>query len=336
MPQSSALSTTGRFLLDPQGLRILLRGINLQTWDDPNFPQTNGTGAVAWASANAVRLQWYKDYTKSGSRTGPVPISDLDGLLQNCEQQGLIPIVMLADWTTSSDVSQINSDLVPWWTDPANMDVLQKYEERLIINIGNEVGIYRWADDPASSLNDYLNAYKQAIAALRAAGYQLPLMIDAPDGGSSIDAFLQVGQQLIEADPLHNLLLSVHAYWAAYDGMSFVEQTIAANLPIVFGEIANWQDGTDTACVYSLDGSGQGTPAENGYTYQSLLTLCQQNLMGWLAWSWGPDDCPPRNISINGVYPAQFTPYGNDLVNNLVYGLNEAAPAYGRWGAAAG
>lgn len=334
MPQASTLSTSGRFLVDPSGSQKILRGINLQTWDDPHFPHTSGLQAVAAANANAVRLQWYKDFTKSGSRTAALPISDLGNLLHGCEKRGLIPIVMLADWTSTSDVSNINNDLVPWWTEPANMNVFQKYAQRLIINIANEVGVYRWVGNSASALTDYVNAYTQAITTLRAAGYQVPLMIDAPDGGSSIDVFLQVGQQFIDADPLHNILLSVHAYWAAYNGMSFVEQTIAANLPIVFGEVANWQD-ENTPGVYSLDGSGQGIPAEYGYTYQSLLTYCQQNLMSWLAWSWGPDDCSPRNISANGVYPAQLTPYGVDITNNAVYGLTEAAPAYGRWGAAA-
>lgn len=324
MPQST-LHTSGRFLLSSHGSRITLRGINLQTWDDPAFPQTNGVQAVASAGANAVRLQWYKDVARSGSRTAPLPISDLDGLLQACERQDVVPIVMLADWTCTSDMSRLNDDLVPWWIEPANKNVLQRYAQKLILNIGNEVGVYHWADDSVSALNAYELAYTQAISALRGAGYQMPLMIDAPDGGSSIDAFLQVGQRLIDADPLHNILLSVHAYWAAYDGMSYVRQTTAANLPIVFGEVANWQDG-DSPGVYSLDGSGQGIPAQNNYTYQTLLTFCQQNLLSWLAWSWGPDDCAPRNISKDGVYPAQLTAYGADLITNHIYGLKRVAP----------
>ncbi len=328
MSQTTCLSTSGRFLLDPQGLRIILRGINMQTWDDPNFPATNSTRSLEWADANAVRIQWYADYTVSGSRSAQLPISDLVGVLNDCRQHALIPVVMLADLTQTPDrVDLINSKLVPWWID--NKAALLPFSERLIINIANEAGVDRWSGDP-NALNSYVQVYKQAITSLRSAGYLVPLMIDAPDGGSTLDAFLKIGQELIDADPIHNILLSCHAYWAAYDGMPLIPQTITANLPIVFGEVANWQDEA-TPCVYSLDGSNQGTPAGNGFTYQQLLTVCQQNLMGWLAWSWGPDDCTPRNITQTLAYPPQWTPYGNDLVNNTVYGLSQAAPNYGRW-----
>jgi hypothetical protein len=58
---------------------------------------------------------------------------------------------------------------------------------------------------------------------MRKAGLTMPLLIDAPDCGTSLDAFLTVGQQLITADPSHNFLLSAHAYWAAYDGLSYIK-----------------------------------------------------------------------------------------------------------------
>ena len=136
MPQTTCLSTSGRFLLDPSGLRIILRGINLQTWDDPDFPATNAAKACSWADANSVRIQWYSDYTNSGSRTAQLPIADLVTVLDACRQ---------------------------------------------------------------------------------------------------------------------------------------------------------------------------------------------------LAWSWGPDWCAARNISQNGAYPAHYTPYGADIINNTIYGLSQAAPNYGRW-----
>ena len=91
------------------------------------------------------------------------------------------------------------------------------------------------------------------------------------------------------------------------DGMPLVTQAVAANLPIVFGEVANWQDEANP-CTYSLDGSGQGIPAQHGFTYQKLLTVCQDNLLGWLAWSWGPDNCPPRNITQTLGLPAPVDP----------------------------
>ncbi len=183
---------------------------------------------------------------------------------------------------------------MPWWTDPANADILKARQECLILNLTNELGYWEWADDSGSALAAYTSAYKTAIAAMRAAGYTCPLMIDAPDCGSKLSAFtaagdggLTVGAELVAADSLGNILLSAHAYWAGYDGRPFIPTAIAANLPIVFGEIANKQDevvdGNTVYCYYDLDGTHVAHPTTTGFTYQSFLTSLVPDQIGWLA-----------------------------------------------------
>ena len=88
---------------------------------------------------------------------------------------------------------------------------------------------------------------KRALTSIREK-LHMPVMIDAPDCGTSIDAWITIGQELIDHDPDHNLLLSVHAYWAAYDGMPHIDSAVNGNLPIVFGEVANKQDETVDRC----------------------------------------------------------------------------------------
>ena len=126
------------------------------------------------------------------------------------------------------------------------------------------------------------------------------------------------------SDPSQNLLFSAHAYWAAYDGMSFIDSCVAAELPIVFGEIANKQDeqldGQTVFGFYDLDGSKIGPGETNGFTYQSLLWVLQEQEIGWLAWSWGPDQCDARWISSDGTFDS-LTEYGDDIVHNVAYGL---------------
>jgi len=39
-------------------------------------------------------------------------------------------------------------------------------------------------------------------------------------------------QELIDHDPDHNLLLSVHAYWADFDGIPQIDSAVNGNLPI--------------------------------------------------------------------------------------------------------
>lgn len=198
---------------------------------------------------------------------------------------------------------------------------------QLLINLANELGNYRWTDNPASALASFKNAYKTAIASIRE-HLQIPIAIDAPDCGSSIEIFPQIAQELIDRDPAHNLLFSGHAYWATYHGIPHIQAAINANIPLFFGEIANKQDEEVNAktqyCRYDLDGSSGNQPAPNGFTYQALLTLLQQQEIGWLAWSWWKDNCSQRQMTSNGTF-ARLTPYGKDIVNNSTYGLKATA-----------
>ena len=90
----------------------------------------------------------------------------------------MIPILMLSILTRASDGGLANSKLIPWWTSTSVVKVLQKYAKYRDLNLANEVGFYRWADNPKTALTSYVAAYKTAIASIRRAGLTVPLMID--------------------------------------------------------------------------------------------------------------------------------------------------------------
>lgn len=324
------LYVNGRFLCGRHGNTVILRGVDLPLLDDWSFPGSDYLSELAQSGANAVRIQWYINY---GDSSRPAySITDLGNFLDRCVAASIIPIVMLADETCQSDPNLVNTQFVPWWTSAAVQAVLKPRQACLILNLANELGYYKWADNPSTALTTYANAYKSAIASMRRAGYTLPLMIDAPDCGTTIEAFTSVGAELVASDPQSNILLSTHAYWAAYDGRPFVAPLVASNLPIVFGEIANRQDetasdGTTLYGYYDLDGSGKDHPAATGYTYQAFLTTLLSEQIGWLAWSWYPDSCAARQMTSDGSF-ASLTPYGQDIVNNATYGLKTTAVLY--------
>ncbi|MDO9712254.1 cellulase family glycosylhydrolase [Paracraurococcus lichenis] len=326
----------GRYLLDTADNRVVLRGVNLPVLDNWGFPPDSRISEVEKTGANAVRLQWYVNY-KGGDRPA-YTLSDLDTLLDECRLNRLIPILMLADFTCAGDPKVVNSGLIPWWTDCNVVTVLNKHRKYLIIKLANEVGQYRWSPSPAAALASFQAEYKTAISAIRSHGLNMPVMIDAPDCGSSLEAFTNpgvgIGQDLIAHDPQRNVLLSVHAYWAAYGGMArLLGDPLAATLPLVFGEVANKQDeevdATDAAglptrrtdfCFYDLDGTSERHPAPSGYSYQDLLTALGPRDIGWLAWSWWKDGCDRRQMTSTGNF-TDLTLYGDDLVNNPTYGL---------------
>ena len=48
---------------------------------------------------------------------------------------------------------------------------------------------------------------------MRNANIHTPLVIDAPDFGKNLDVLNASAQTLLDADPDHNLIFSVHLYW---------------------------------------------------------------------------------------------------------------------------
>ncbi|MFM6157339.1 MAG: cellulase family glycosylhydrolase, partial [Sphaerospermopsis kisseleviana] len=278
-------------------------GVNLPLLDDWNFPRTDKLAELAKTGANAVRIQWYKNYGQS-SRPG-YSIKDLDNFLGKCKASQIIPILGLWDITCNSDVNLLNTRLIPWWTSDPVLNVLKKHQKYLIINLANELGFYRWTNNSTVALNNFKNSYKTATTKIRQ-HLHLPIMIDAPDCGTSIEVFPKIGKELIDHDPDHNLLFSGHSYWAAYDRIPSLKAAINANLPIVFGEVANKQDeeneGKTLYCYYDLDGSHQNHLPQNGFTYQAFLRLLKDKEIGWLAWCWWKDNCTNRQMSENGNF----------------------------------
>jgi len=322
---STTMQVNGRFLYDANNQKIILVGANLPLLDDWNFPTSDKLTELEKTGANAVRIEWYINY---GQPSRPAySLTDLDNFLTKCKNNRMIPILDLHDFTCGSDISVLNAQAIPWWTSAPVLTVLNKHKKYLIINLANELGIYRWAGDnsqQATALTNFKNAYKTAITSIRNAGLDVPIMIDAPDCGTTIGAFNTIGAELITHDPKHNLLLSAHAYWAGYNGTSEISTTISNNLPIVFGEVANKQSEGNDQCYYDLDGTNENHPPILPFTYQSLLNTCQSNQIGWLAWSWFPDGCASRNMSSTGNY-ANLTTFGSDVVNNVTYGIKNKA-----------
>lgn len=343
--------TSGSDIVDTKGNKVVLRGVNLPLLDDFDFPGGDKLADLETSGANCVRVQWYVSYPNPRPHFG---LADLDDFLGRCKQLRILPILGLWDLTCNGDVDLVNTKLVLWWTDPAVVAVLNAHEDYLIVNLANELGVFHWSDDATRALTAFRDAYINAVASVRAAGLKVPVMIDAPDCGTSLDAFTirldpmaSVGQQLIDADPLHNIVFSAHAYWAGEDRAAAAHDMVAANFPLVMGEIANKQaecvedatgglcpdDGcppgtchTDE-CHYGLDGTGVNAPAPSGFQYQTFLTKLLELNVGWLAWSWHPDGCPARNIAeydAAGAFTG-LTPYGDDIVNNPTYGLKATA-----------
>ncbi len=268
----------GRDLYDRCGEKVVLRGINeMVVWSngkdgDPEFTEIAKTGA------NVVRIVWTaKDGTPA----------ELDRAIGNAVAQKMIPLIELHDAT--GDNSMIPA-VVDWWVTPEVVAVIKKWEQVLLVNIANEAG--SGVVDAAVFEQDYT----LAVTRMRAAGYRVPLIIDAPNWGQNLNVLLAGGPPVIAADPEHNILLSVHMWWNDPNGVQVtkgIADSVASNLPIIIGEFAHH-------AAYQCSASP--------FDYKTMMALAQQNGIGWLVWSWGGvknTDCAtdgPFDMTSDGTF----------------------------------
>lgn len=282
-----AFVVNGRHLYDRCGEKVVLRGVNeMVIWSggkdgDPEFTEIAKTGA------NVVRIVW--------NNTGSA--DDLNTAIQNAVNAQLIPMIENHDAT--GDITKVAA-AVDYWTQPDVVAVLKAHEPYLLLNIANEPGE---SVIPA----DFETTYKSAIERIRATGVRMPLIIDAPMWGQDIDILQTAGPGLIEHDPEHNTLFSVHMWWNDPDGtrvISELQESVDMNLPLIVGEFASH-------AVHLCD--------ESPFDYKTLLAKAQELEIGWLAWSWGGvenGDCNEGvtfDMTIGGVFGNWKETWGEEV-----------------------
>lgn len=309
--KAQTLQTSGSQLLGPCGDTIVLHGVNYApySWGYDNNQLL--LDQVAQTGANCVRMTWYT------ANYGAPYYTDqwLDTAIATCIRNKMIAVIELHDNTCMNDYDSL-INLARWYLTPTHIAMFNRYNSSLIIDVANEAGYVNWDANPSQSQTKYQNAYDSIIHMFRRSGINVPIMIDAPDCGTSIDVFGNVASSLISSDPRHNLIFSAHAYWYAYanNDSATMRQDVASavthNYPLVLAEVADYQDGVST-CQFPLN-------------YQALLHSCVDLNVGWLTWCWYQDNCTSRQMSTDGTY-ANLSTYGADFCNNTGYGLHHVS-----------
>jgi mannan endo-1,4-beta-mannosidase len=275
--ESTTMQVKGRFLYTAANEKVILRGVNeMMIWSN------NKTGEdilpeISRSGANAVRLVW---------NTEGDPF-DLGLLIKNCLKNQMIPIVELHDAT--GDWSKLPI-VLDYWLKEDVRTVIKKYEKWIIVNIANEVGT------GTSSDSIFVQNYKNAITKLRKAGYAVPLMIDASDWGKDEKIILRNWRQLLQYDPLKNILFSVHTYWVDPKSEErlndLLSQVVRDSIPFLFGE----------------GPQPYGWDCKTSFPYLACIKKCHELEIGWLCWSWGAvknGDCATKgafDMTIDGKF----------------------------------
>lgn len=277
------MRVSGRHLYDKCGEKIILRGVsNPNIWFEADgwirYREIEKTGA------NVVRIVWQT----WGSAT------ILDVAIQNCIDQKMIPMIELHDATGEWDKLQ---SCVDYWVRDDVIEVIQKHQEYLLVNIANEVGDY-FVTNAA-----FRNGYIDAVQTMRDAGIHVPLVIDGTDWGKNVNIMQSEGPAIIEADPDHNIIFSVHMWWPKMYGftendiVNEIAQSVEMDLPLIVGEFSQMHGSCDEREITS----------NNSIAYKTILRECQENEVGYIAWSWFGNCNPLWDMSDEGTYESLYS-----------------------------
>lgn len=273
---------SGRNLLDANGNTFLMRGIShAYVW----YTSQNAAFAnIKARGANTIRV-----VLGDGHRWGPTSASEVTTIINLCKTNKLVCVLEVHDTTGFGEDSAADTlaNAVNYWK--SVQSALTGQENYVIINIGNE---------PYGNNNtaNWIADTKNAIIAMRSAGFQHTLMVDAPNWGQDWQFVMRDNAASVFAsDSARNTIFSIHMY-SVFNSTSTVQSYIdtfkTANLPLVVGE-------------FGISLAGQ--PVD----YADIMSYTRSNSVGWMAWSW----------SGNG---------GSDVALDMVTNFNNSQPT--NWG----
>jgi mannan endo-1,4-beta-mannosidase len=292
--------TQGSDILRPDGAPFIARGINLQYGDNPKAALP-AIRAISSTGANIIRLQLRRNTSAK----------DLKKALDAAVKRKLPVMVFYweSDITCGADSARLRRDTGDLWlTRWADVLNARKYQPYLMLNIANEWGTSK--DNYAG----YMATYKDLIRAMRARGFRAPIVIDAADCGQATGSFLEGrGHALQAADPLHNLIVSVHAYNKPWNSPEKIDRNIAdlrrEGVPFLLGEF----------------GDRELVEDGNAVDHLHLMESAQAQQIGWITWSWKGNGGATRVLDMSESYgQVRLTRRGHDIVDGP-YGLRATA-----------
>ncbi len=290
-PPTATLGVDSRGILSRCGEPLLLRGVSeMVVWSpspdgDPEIPEIARTGA------NAVRVGW--------ALTGTA--SQLERTLERVEEEGLIALVELHDGL--GDFSILPS-LVDYWTTPEILAVLERHRSSLLLEVGNGVG----GEVPEDA---WVDGWTEAIGRLRAAGLEVPLVIDAPNFGTDSARLAASGRLVLDSDPLRNSLLGLAVWWPDASETAIrnaFEEVRGRELPFL---------------VVSFSTTNSNLCDPNSTDYEAVMREAARLGLSWFAWSWGSVknlDCASFDMTTDGTIEG-LNDFGFDVAFGSEFGI---------------
>ncbi len=309
--QAQTFRVSGSSLRDANNNNFVIRGINVPLQWFYNDVHDNIASIRSKTNANTLRLVWSSDASYADSYW--------QSSVQRCIDNKMIPMMELHNATGSNDPQRLQ-EMANWYAAKASYFRQPNIAKHVLINIANEWSDWAMASPTtAPDITVWRDAYKNAITAIRRAGITSTLVIDGAAYGQNISVSLRAyGQELLDFDPQHNLLFSVHMYceWTSAAKMESELQSMKnANLPIIVGEFGN------------------NHPPCGDLPYNDLMRICQQKGIGYIPWSWkGNTTGTLDQLDMSSDWAGNsLTPWGNAVVNgtNGIKSTSSVASVFG-------
>ncbi len=279
---------SGRNLLDVNGNNFMMRGISHgYAWylsQNASFPNIKATGA------NTVRV-----VLSGGSNGGAATsLANVQTAINLCKSNKLVCVLEDHDTTGYSDQSAASlAQAVSYWQ--SLQSILTGQENWVIINIGNEP----WGN---SNPSGWVSATKNAIVAMRNAGFRHTLMVDGPNWGQdNSHTMLNNATSVEAADSMRNTIFSVHMYGVYASGStvdSYLSSFSNTGMPLVIGEFGATQSGSS-----SSDDANQ------------IMADAQSRGIGYMGWSWSGNGSPVQYLDmVTNFNPSQRTAWGSRII----------------------
>lgn len=159
---------------------------------------------------------------------------------------------------------------------PEMVDLLKKYEKYIVLHAKGE--------SFENSEDEWVTASKHVITVLRAAGYTCPLYILPTLYGRDLKVVLKRGQEIVNHDPLKNIIMGWQAYWGLPGG--HYQNLQGMSLSQGFTAVGNANFPIQVGLMYHSDPYVDGSQL---IPYEQCMADAQRLGIGWLWWDWQLD-----------------------------------------------
>ena len=291
--EPQVMRVVGRQLLDSNGAPFLARGI--EGWFGPNAQANMPTlvDGIASQGFNAVRLQLLTN-----------DLSKIEPLIERFQAKGMVV------YLTDDNMPGVGAD---WFGRAEVKAMIERHKYNLVIDATIEED---GDGDSDADVAEWLVNQKEVITLFRQWGYTQPLTIRTPNAGRYLRALLDYGQELINYDPQHSLVLNAQMYWGAYSG-SWSYQGLngfsSGNAGILEATAA--VAAKPFLIQFGLDAKDSGGNWA-AVPYELLMTEAQNKGIGTMFWQWkDPGANDPNSLVTNQLDPNSLTALGNNVIN---------------------